>query len=210
MYTKEFWDSVYVRHFKDAPWLLNDWTSVGIAFARRYIDNKFKGKILDYGCGNASVSRVFIDQGCHVDLADISHKMVEWLKVEFPFYNCGVMEVSTPGEIIKKDEKYDFILTFGVFHHIDPEYWSEFMASFHRLLRFGGVLLIDGWDSTDDVLKLNGMKAPMTGEESWHITNLIDYVNPNKFDVLENSVQAVTIRPFKNNRTVRYYALKKK
>ena len=209
MYTKAFWDSVYIRHFYDAPWLLEDWTKVGISFARRYINCSFKGRILDYGCGNASVSKVFMKQGCHVDLAEISSKMVEWLNKEFSDYDCNIMEVSTPGEIYNI-YKYDFILAFGVFHHIDPEYWSEFIAAFHRLLYPGGILLINGWDATDNILSLYDMKAPMTREKTWYITNLIESVNLGKFEVIENSIQEVAIHPFKNNRTVRCYALMKK
>lgn len=209
MYTRAFWDSVYVRHFNDAPWLLEDWTRVGVSFARRYIGENFKGRILDYGCGNAAVSKIFMEQGCRVDLAEISSKMVVWLNKEYAKYDCNVMEVSTPGEINKRD-KYDYILAFGLFHHIDPEYWPEFIAAFHRLLSPGGILLINGWDALDDVLSLNNMKAPMTGEESWYITDLIEYVNTNKFDILENSTQNVVIHPFKNSRTVRCFALKKK
>ena len=216
MYTRDFWDLVYARHFNDAPWLMGDWTKVGVEFACKYIDKTFTGRILDYGCGNAAVSQVFMEQGCHVDLAEISSKMLDYLKKEYARYikdgYCNVLEeVSTPSAITppKKDERYDYILALGLFHHIDPEYWSEFMAAFHRLLVPDGILLIDGWDADDVVLPQYNMRGPMTGEVSWPITNLRSYINPNKFEVIEDQPVIVRIRPFTNLRTVRRYALRK-
>ena len=209
MYTRAFWDSVYIRHFNDAPWLMEDWTGVGQTFVGRYIDKDFKGRILDYGCGNAAVSKIFMEQGCRVDLAEISSKMVQWLIREYAEYECDVMEISTPSAINKRN-RYVYILSLGLFHHIDPEFWSEFIAAFYRLLKPNGILLINGWDMNDSVLDQNNKRAPMTGELSWQITNLLDCVNDHQFECLENTVQDVIIHPFQNCRTVRSFALRKK
>lgn len=208
MYTRAFWDSVYSRHFNDAPWLLHDWTAVGERLADEYIVECSGCRILDYGCGNASVTKRFMEAGAQVDLAEISSKMVNWLEHEYEKYGCNIYEVSTPGEISGLN-CYDYIVAFGLFHHIEPDYWIEFLAAFHRLLKVSGKLLITGWDEQDEVLNRLDRKAPMTGEISWFITTLVDYVNPRYYKVLKNCAEYVSIYPFVQHRTVRCLVLEK-
>lgn len=208
MYSKKFWDSVYSKHFADAPWMSPAWTKKGLEQTTRFIPADFKGRILDYGCGNATVSKYYMKRGSQVDLAEISSTMIDWLRSEYQQYGCNIFDVFTPAEI-QVDYRYDFIFALGVFHHIDTSYWREFLAAFYRLLSPGGVLLINGWDDDDAVLRSNEMKAPMTEEHAWTITKLTDYVNQDLFHILENESELITLYPFKKKRTLRSIALGK-
>ncbi len=208
MYSKKFWDSVYLKHLIDAPWLSHAWAEKGLEQTKRFIPEDFKGRILDYGCGNATVSKYYMEKGNQVDLAEISSTMISLLHSECDQYGCNIFDVFTPAEI-RVDYSYDYIIAFGIFHHIDSLYWREFLAAFYRLLSPGGLLLINGWDDEDAVLMSNEMKAPMTEEHAWTITKLSSYVNQRFFHILEDESELISLYPFKKKRTLRNIVLRK-
>lgn len=208
MYTRDFWDSVYKLHFDDAPWMSHEWASHGIGLISKYIDISPENLILDYGCGNALISDHFYTKGAKVELAEISEEMIKWLKIRYE-NKMNIYNVKLPNEI-KFKNRYDYIIAWGVFHHIKPDLWEVFMNGFHRLMKQDALLFISGWNEEDEVIIQDNKTARFTGQPVWFINNLINIVDRDKFEVVENNVSKVHLSAFDKLRSVRNIILRKK
>jgi cyclopropane fatty-acyl-phospholipid synthase-like methyltransferase len=50
--------------------------------------------------------------------------------------------VETPDCLPVENENYDYIITWALFHHINPNKWKEFLDKFGKLLKKGGEIII--------------------------------------------------------------------
>lgn len=205
MYTQEFWDEVYRHHNGDAPWLTDIWAKAMIDEFAKYIDAKQPKKILDYGCGNGKIGMYFLKQQHNVEFAEISHEMVKELNAvvnnQVPIYL-----VEYPREIT---QKYDYIIASGVFHHLNPEVWPEFLEQFYYLLNPGGKLLISGANKDDAILLDNHNNAPMTNHFCWEISSLPTMIDNSKWQTNADYNVKVKLDAFDQYRTMRILVLAK-
>lgn len=210
MYTREFWDKIYQKHFTDAPWMSPEWADAGTEVLEYYIPpSPPSGCILDYGCGNALISEHFMRKGHMLELAEISNELVEWLSAHYR--NVSIYLVTSPGDIAG-DNKYDFVIAWGLFHHINPNLWGQFLEEFHRLMKPGALLLVSGWDDSDLILKEERKLGRFTRQRVWYINMLDDMIawRKNEFDIVESKIIPVKLSAFPQPRMIRFIVARNK
>lgn len=185
--------------------MTDSWQGSVLPVLEPFIPNDAK-TMLDYGCGNGRMGLYFYEKGFDVDLVDISDYLIEKLKKEYENTQIHLFQAGKPDDL--GDRKYDVIIAWSVFHHLNPKDWRAFLDGFWRLLNDGGILFIGGWDITDEVIKLDGKKARYTGKETWYLNSLIDYVGE-VFSVLKNDLLEVEVPTYDIKRRIRYYVLKR-
>ena len=211
MYSRAFWDKIYKKHFSDAPWMSEEWAKGGIRLLEDYIPPKPNNRrLLDYGCGKALISDHFMQQGYHIELADISDELVKWLDSRHDD-SVPIYLVDSP-DMILGENKYDYIIAWGLFHHINPNLWMPFLDSFCRLMRKNALLLVSGWDDSDEVLKNEKKLGRFTQKPVWFINMLDDLLTWKKdiFEVVESKVVPFKIKPFPQERMIRFIVARKK
>lgn len=209
MYTREFWDDVYRKHFYDAPWMSNSCVRAHISNIEKYLSD-FEGKsLLDYGCGNGKLAYHFYKAGATVDLADISDELVEWLKKKYRKHDIGIYNVATPAELRKYGKSYDIVVATSFFHHIEPDLWKDFLLDFSTILKRDGLLVIGGWDETDEVIAEDQNTARFTGQRTWPINTMSSVIEEmEEYDMIVNTLEDLAIDAFPRPRKMRYFVIK--
>lgn len=210
MYTREFWDEIYQKHFSDAPWMSHEWAYDGTRLLENYIPPAPPtGCILDYGCGNALIPEHFMHKGHSIELAEISDELVEWLKTQ---YRCVPIHLVNSPSDIEGEDKYDFVIAWGLFHHINPNLWGFFLDEFHRLMKKEALLFISGWDDSDSILKNEKKLGRFTRQRVWYINMLDDLITwrKNEFDLMESRVIPFKLNAFPQERMIRFLVARNK
>ena len=168
-----------------------------------------KDVVLDYGCGNALISEHFMRKGHMLELAEISNELVDWLSAHYR--NIPIYLVTSPGDILGEN-KYDFVIAWGLFHHINPNLWGQFLEEFHRLMKPGALLLISGWDDSDLILKEERKLGRFTRQRVWYINMLDDMISwrKDKFDIIESKIITVKLKAFPQPRMIRFIVARNK
>ena len=207
MYNRDIWDSVYKKHKDDAPWLTDTCCNIYTAVIGKYLPENIYGlHFLDYGCGNGKIAARLRERGAIVDLAEISHLMVEWNRQKYPAVE--VFEVEYPQQI--KKHGYDFIITWMLFCNIVPAFWSGFLSGFYDLLKPNGCLLIGGWDEADPINIRNNNIVLYTERQMWPVNPIIEHVEKDKFEVVSNEREMIKLPFYNEERAVRCYELLRK
>lgn len=211
MYTRAFWDKIYKKHFSDAPWMSEEWARGGIRLLDNYIpESPQNGCLLDYGCGNALISDHFMQKGYKIELADISDELVNWLQARHDD-SVPIYLVDSP-DMILGESKYDYVLAWGLFHHINPNLWETFLDSFCRLMKKNALLFVSGWDDSDEILKKEKKLGRYTQQPVWYINMLGDMLDWRKdtFEIMESKIVPFRLKPFTKKRMIRFIEAKKK
>ncbi len=210
MYTRAFWDKIYKRHFSDAPWMSEEWAIGGIRLLDNYIPaSTNNGCLLDYGCGNALISDHFMQKGYHIELADISDELVNWLDLRHDD-SVPIYLVDSP-DMILGENKYDYVIAWCLFHHINPNLWGKFLDSFFHLMKKGSSLFISGWDDSDNILREEKKLGRFTQQPIWFINMLDDLIKwrSDKFELKESKVIPFKLSPFTQERMIRFIIARK-
>jgi len=145
---KSVWDNVYTERGSNVPWATENWLNASLPDIINFIvSNGIKiDSLLDYGAGTghfalALKSALNIPK---VIAADISDKGLDKQRL----VDAGIDFIITdqPKDV---GGKYDVILCWAVFHHIDSKYYKDFLSQFHSMLNDDGVLLLGAWSSED-------------------------------------------------------------
>lgn len=210
MYSREEWDDIYKAHIDDAPWMSKICTEGHIAFLDQYLPDVQGKRLLDYGCGNGLIAYHYSQKGAIVELADISDSLVDWLKEKYSKEGFKIFQCATPQDIDDDDGLYDIIIANSLFHHVQPELWTSFLKGFANLLVPKGLLLLSGWDESDDFAKVR--VALYTKKTTWPITNIGRNIESTRqFDIIDEKVHGVGLPGFfENNKMFKYYVLKKR
>ena len=210
MYTREFWDMVYRRHIYDAPWMSDSCVRAHVTNIEKYISDVNGLDLLDYGCGSGELAFHFFQKGARVDLADISDELIAWLKKKYAKEDIGIYCVETPKELQKNQKQYDIIVATSFFHHIEPDLWKTFLQDFAALLKQGGLLIIGGWDQTDEVIAEDKNTARFTGQKTWPLNDMRALIEQmDEYEMKVNTLEDLQIDAFSIPRKIRYYLLKK-
>jgi hypothetical protein len=105
--------------------------------------------------------------------------------------------------------KYDVIIAWDLFHHINPRDWRGFLEGFEHLMNKNGVLIIGGFDEDDIVINEDEGKARYTKHEAWCLNSMIDYFDYERFRLVKNDTVSIAVPPFLHERAIRYYILEK-
>lgn len=210
MYSREEWDDIYKAHIDDAPWMSKICAEGHIAFLDQYLPDVHGKRLLDYGCGNGLIAYHYSQKGAIVELADISDSLVDWLKEKYAKEGFKIFQCATPQDIDDDDKLYDIIIANSLFHHVQPELWTSFLKGFANLLVPKGLLLLSGWDESDDFAKVR--VAQYTQKTTWPITNIGRNIESTRqFDIIDEKVHGVGLPGyFEKIKMFKYYVLKKK
>ena len=212
MYNRNIWNEIYAVHFKDAPWMSNECVEGHLTVMERFITDVRDKRFLDYGCGNGRIAYHFYHKGARIVLADSSDTLVEWLKKEYAEDGIEVLTAATPQDLPDAPAKrFDYIVASSLMHHIQPELWMSFMKGFTHLLKHNGILIISGWDESDDLI-MSRRIAPFTKNTTWPINSLIQTIKRiRQLELVANELHDMALpSSFTSNRKFRYYVLKKK
>ena len=214
MYSREFWDNIYNNHFHDAPWMDDSWkTPVMDRIASdmsRWLGKEPNGRyLLDYGCGNGHMGVYFLKHQMRVDLADISSVLVKRLHAEFDGKpGVRVYRTDTPLDL-PKSRKYDVIIAWNLFHHLDPSTWHDFLAGFMAKMKVGSLLLISGWDADDSIIKEDHNTAKYTQNATWFVNDLPEHIGDLPCEMLYNDKLVEPVPVFTKSRIFRYFIIRK-
>jgi len=206
-YGKQEWDEIYKRHYVDAPWMNDCWKLSIMDLVNQYLPKNAR-TLLDYGCGSGYLGYNFYLKGLQVDLSDISSVLIDKIRMKYKDTSMGFFYTNTPDDLAGK--KYDVIIAWALFHHLDPIDWKPFLEGFYRLLNKDGILVIGGWDASDVIVKEDGNKARYANHETWCINTLSNLFDDEKFLLVNDSVLFFDIPPFQKKRVMRSYILVKK
>jgi 2-polyprenyl-3-methyl-5-hydroxy-6-metoxy-1,4-benzoquinol methylase len=115
---------------------------------REMLQGKKFDKIIDIACGNAEISKQFLNKKNHLTLVDISQKMLykatENIPVDFhPFINtiCGNFDV-----IYLPPSHYDLIICTGLLAHVDNPTLT--INKLSEIIKPGGTIILQNTNSS--------------------------------------------------------------
>ncbi|MBI5355411.1 MAG: class I SAM-dependent methyltransferase [Candidatus Aenigmarchaeota archaeon] len=97
-------------------------------------------KTLDIGCGNGNYSIFLAAQGFDVTGIDISENAIKHAKKRSLEHGikCKFISMNIITDLHGINEKFDFILEWGLLHFILPEFRGEYVKNVANLLNTGG------------------------------------------------------------------------
>lgn len=103
----------------------------------RFASKRFRGKVLDVGCGTGYGSRFLHDLGNEVSSIDVSEDAIGHARKNY----AGPEYIKSSAENIPfPDEIFDAITAFEVIEHVPDPYKA--LLEMHRVLKSGGSLFI--------------------------------------------------------------------
>ena len=225
MYTPDFWDKVYEQQNDRPPRTASEHKEAAINRLNEHLpENMEWTHILDYWCWNGHIWENFLQKWADVDFAEISNKMVELLRKKYSyqneiwktfddksgFWHAKIFWVESPNDLPVKNESYDYIITWALFHHVNPDNRKEFLDKFCDLLKKDWKMIIAGWDETDVILRQDKFKWHVTWQPSYTINSLPQYLDPSNYEIEETGLIDEKIPAFDIPRTLRYFIVKRK
>ena len=225
MYTSEFRDNLYQQQNDNPPRITSEHVESAVNWFNQHLPGNMEWKhVLDYGCGNGGIWWNLLQKWADVDFVEISNKMVEFLRKKYVYpwklsklldgkdvmWESKVFWAESPQDLPVKRESYDYIITWSVFHHIDPNNWKNFLDKFSELLKIGWRMVITWRDESDVVLQQDWFKWRVTWQPSYSINSLLECVDRERYEVEETWVYNEKLAAFNIPRMFRYYVLSRK
>jgi ubiquinone/menaquinone biosynthesis C-methylase UbiE len=145
-----------------------------------YLQNLEGKRLLDYGCGRGAASLTYLERGAQVDGIDISPVYIEdaarqaeaagFPEERYAFHVMDAHKLEFP------DATFDFVVGYGILHHLDAEVALE---EIHRVLRPGGRVLLQEPLADNPLLRAFRLvtpsartedEAPFTGKDLKRLT----------------------------------------
>jgi len=124
----------------------------------KYLKNGFK--VLDLGCGNARYLKFLIENGFQIKYngIDSNEKFIKDNSFKFPEYKFEQIDILE--SINKLNEKYDFLVVFGVTHHLPSrEFRKTWFKEISEMVNKNGICILSFWnfdkDKNNENIKLN-------------------------------------------------------
>ena len=128
-------------------------------------------KVLDVGCGNALMLPFILDKGAYYAGIDISEKLI---KIASEKYTEEIKQgkaelvIGRADNLPFKDNEYDFVISFAVFHHIPSEELQEkFFQEIKRVSKPNAKIKIIVWNLLSDwANKRFNIEGQLAGKKS--------------------------------------------
>lgn len=110
--------------------------------------------ILEIGCGLGRISRWVISNSFgQLYLTDISEVILRKAKkILKNRKNVFFERITGEGPSIFKKHKFDIVFSFGTFFHFDIQQVYNYFTEIHRVLKSGGICIIEFKDLTDNAI----------------------------------------------------------
>lgn len=198
------WDLIYNSSLDKIPWLESE-LPVGI-LELFYMNLQEPKLVLDFACGNGRIAKWLLGKKCEITCIDISKHAIDLCRIN--------LNNSSVKYIISKDLPniiYNGIISWGLFHHLNPKDWSAYLQKFYNNVSKDGIVLIGGFDLSD--VNFNGKSriSPTTKMMTYALTNNFlqkKFVNTGFFLIETGTIKFIDGNTI-NTRTFRYYLLKK-
>jgi ubiquinone/menaquinone biosynthesis C-methylase UbiE len=115
----------------------------GVTFRNSFVKNFIKNKdnyILDIGCGTADILESIPNN--HYYGFDISKNYINYAKNKFLNNNYHFFTEKFNQKAIKKLPKFDFVILFGILHHLSNIEINDLFFNVKKVLKKSGVILI--------------------------------------------------------------------
>lgn len=114
--------------------------TISEAFAAHGLPVERCGRLLDFGCGCARVTRHWHGiPDLEVHASDHDRLLVDWIADELPFIRSNRNELAPP--LPYADSSFGLIYTISVLTHLTEPLGEAWMRELRRILRPGGLLL---------------------------------------------------------------------
>lgn len=128
-------------------------------------------KVLDVGCGNALMLPFILDKGAYYAGIDISEKLI---KIASEKYTEEIKQgkaelvIGRADNLPFKDNEFDFVISFAVFHHIPSEELQEkFFQEIKRVSKPNAKIKIIVWNLLSDwANKRFNIEGQLAGKKS--------------------------------------------
>ena len=106
--SKEYFNEVSERKYKVEPHIID------FANFKKYNEKE----VLEVGCGIGTAAQSFIENGAIYKGIDISEESIKIARQRLDIFHLnGTLEINNIEEMIKNNNQYDLIYSFGVLHH---------------------------------------------------------------------------------------------
>ena len=138
-------------------------------------DIKSQNKVLDIGCGNALMLPFILEKGAFYSGLDISEKLIEIARKKYSKeveQEKAELVVGSAIELPFQDEKFDFVISFAVLHHIpSKELQEKFFKEIKRVSKPNAKVKIIVWNLLSDwANKRFNVESQLKGEKSGDVT----------------------------------------
>lgn len=105
---------------------------------RRKLKLERGDRVLDIGCGWGGLANYLSEFDIIVDGITISKEQLNLAKERYPHLTLNLVD----WRLWNPDYKYDAIVSVGMFEHVNPSYYKNFMEKVNNLLKPGGLFLL--------------------------------------------------------------------
>lgn len=136
--SKEIFEKIYEK-----PWAVWTKTEPPQELVELIEGGKIKpGKVIDIGCGEGFYSIYLASKGFDVLGIDFSERAIKYAKENTGSQRVNVRFLAMDiADLEKLEEKFDFVLEWGVMHHIMPPQRKKYVEGINNLLNKDGKYL---------------------------------------------------------------------
>lgn len=180
-YWKNRWDSI------DADLPMKDIKSYPLKYSNLVVKYK-KHKILEAGCGGGRILRYYHNLGYNIIGIDFISSVIKKLKNQDPSLNVKADNILN---LSFKDEYFDIILAFGLFHNFHSKKLIKSLKESHRVLKKNGKICASfRADNLQELIVDLLNKDKLNKNKKFHKLNLkkkefINLLEDNGFKVLK-------------------------
>lgn len=103
--------------------------------------------VLDFGCGNGRLLKLFSDKKIDYFGADVSEELIKRAKQKYGGSSVSFQKIASSGSLPFPDNYFNTAYSIAVFHHLPGKECQEQIArELHRVIKPGGYVVITVWN----------------------------------------------------------------